>query len=270
MKVVLFCGGFGLRLRDYSEKVPKPMGTIGPQPILWNIMKYYAHHGHKDFILCLGYKADVIKNYFLTYNECLSNDFVLNGDGTEAVPLNSDIRDWRITFVDTGMDSNIGMRLLRVKKYLEGEAMFLAHYADTLTDAPLNDWITLFEQQNKVASFMSVNPNLSLHTVTVQDDYSVASIDPVRDSGLLVNGGYFVFRRAIFDHINDGEELVEEPFQRLIRKGQLMAHPYKGFWATMDTFKDRQRLEELYLSGHAPWQVWKDEEPQHVAAAASD
>src|SRR6516225_994670 len=127
MKVVLFCGGFGMRMREYSEAVPKPMIPIGYRPILWHVMKYYAHYGQKDFILCLGYKADVIKNYFRTYDECISNDFVLSGGGRKVELLSSDIDDWRITFVDTGLNANIGQRLKAVEKYLQDEDIFLAN-----------------------------------------------------------------------------------------------------------------------------------------------
>ena len=134
MKVVLFCGGLGMRLRDYSETIPKPMVNIGYRPILWHVMKYYAHYGHKDFILCLGHRADAVKNYFLNYNECASNDFVLSGGGKNLELLNSDIHDWRITFADTGIHSNIGQRLRAVEMHLEGEEEFLANYCDGLTD----------------------------------------------------------------------------------------------------------------------------------------
>ena len=136
MKVVLFCGGLGMRIRD-AENLPKPMVQIGYRPILWHVMKYYAHFGHKDFILCLGYGADTIKNYFLNYNECVSNDFVLSGGGKRLDLISSDIHDWRITFVDTGIHSNIGQRLKAVERYLAGEESFLANYTDGLSDQPL-------------------------------------------------------------------------------------------------------------------------------------
>ena len=146
MKVVLFCGGLGQRLRDHSERVPKPMIPIGYRPILWHIMKYYAHFGHRDFTLCLGYKADVVKQYFLNYNEALSNDFVLDGNGggepARVELLGSDIHDWRITFADTGLHANIGQRLVAVKRYVEGEEVFLANYGDVLTYAPCPSWST--------------------------------------------------------------------------------------------------------------------------------
>jgi glucose-1-phosphate cytidylyltransferase len=258
MKVVLFCGGLGLRLRDSAENVPKPMVQIGYRPILWHVMKYYAHYGHKDFILCLGYKADTIKNYFLNYNECVSNDFVLSGGGKNLQLLNSDIHDWRITFADTGINSNIGQRLKAVEKYLEGEEEFLANYSDGLTDLPLPKQAEHFRQHDKIGSFVCIRPNLSYHLVSMENgDNLVTDIRDMNKSQIRINGGYFIFKKDIFRYIQDGEELVHEPFQRLLKQKQLIAYTYDGFWACMDTFKDRQQLEELCGRSSAPWEVWK-------------
>ncbi len=257
MKVVIFCGGLGMRLRDYAENIPKPMVPIGYRPILWHVMKYYAHFGHKDFILCLGYRADAIKHYFLNYDECLSNDFKLSRGGKHVDLFNSDIDDWKITFADTGVTSNIGQRLMAAEKYLEGEEVFLANYSDGLSDVHLPDLITLAQERQQVATFLSVKPNLTYHVVDADADGVVQEMRPIQQSPLRINGGYFVFRREIFQNIREGEELVLEPFQRLISKKQLLAHPYDGFFATMDTFKDKQQLDDLYASGNAPWEVWK-------------
>jgi glucose-1-phosphate cytidylyltransferase len=257
MKVVLFCGGMGLRIRDYSEQIPKPMVNIGYRPILWNVMKYYAHYGHKDFILCLGYRGDVIKDYFLKYNECLSNDFVLSAGGTKLDLVTTDIHDWTITFADTGTNSNIGQRLLRVKKYLNGEEVFLANYSDGLTDLPLPEQIDHFMKQDAVGSFLCVKPNLSYHFISVGDGSKVTGIEPVRQTDVLINGGFFIFRKEIFDHICEGEELVEQPFARLIRQKRLIGYTHNGFWHSMDTFKDKQVLDDLHARGNAPWEVWK-------------
>jgi glucose-1-phosphate cytidylyltransferase len=256
MKVVLFCGGLGMRLRDYSDTIPKPMINIGYRPILWHVMKYYAYHGHKDFILCLGYKADMIKDYFLNYNECLSNNFVLSNGGKQLQLLNSDIDDWRITFVDTGIPSNIGQRLKAVEPYLEGEEVFLANYTDGVTDLTLPEYLCYFLDRNRIASFLCVQPTHNFHVVLRQDDI-VTDLEYISRSDIWMNGGFFIFRRDIFRYIQDGEELVEQPFQRLIQERQLLAYQYKGFWACMDTFKDKQQLEELYLRDKAPWEVWK-------------
>ena len=256
MKVVLFCGGFGLRMREYSEVVPKPMVPIGYRPILWHVMKYYAHYGHKDFILCLGYKADVIKNYFRNYDECASNDFVLSGGGKKLELLNSDIDDWRITFVDTGLTANIGQRLKAVEKYLQNEEMFLANYSDGLADVDLTALVDTFLQSRSLACFVNVKPKASFHMITVDGRGIVQSIEHITKCGARINGGFFVFRREIFNYIKDGEELVEEPFRRLISEGQLLAYEHNSFWACMDTFKELQEFEDLYGRGTAPWIVW--------------
>lgn len=256
MKVVLFCGGLGLRLREYSENIPKPMVNIGYRPILWHVMRYYAYYGHKDFILCLGYKADVVKQYFLNYDECVSNNFVLSGGGKELRLLNRDIDDWRIAFVDTGVASNIGQRLKAVEEHLQGEEVFLANYTDGVTDLPLSQYIEYFLERRKIASFISVTPTHSFHVVSLKHDI-VTEIRHITRSPIRMNGGYFIFRKEIFNYIKDGEELVEEPFERLINEEQLIAYPHHGFWASMDTFKDKQQLDEMYARGNAPWEVWK-------------
>jgi glucose-1-phosphate cytidylyltransferase len=259
MKVVLFCGGLGMRLRDYSKTIPKPMVKVGYRPILWHVMKYYAHYGHKDFILCLGYRADAIKQYFLRYNECASNDFVLSNGGKQLELLNSDIQDWRITFADTGINSNIGQRLKAVEKHLEGEDEFLANYSDGLTDLPLPQQIEHFHQQGKVASFLCVRPNLSYHLVSLKEGNGnlVRDIHAISNGSVRINGGFFIFKKEVFGYIHAKEELVAEPFQRLVQEEQLIGYRYDGFWAGMDTFKDKQQLDNLCAGGVAPWEVWK-------------
>ena len=259
MKVVLFCGGLGTRLRDYDPELPKPMVGIGYRPIMWHVMKYYAHYGHKDFILCLGHKADVIKQYFLNYNECLSNDFRLADGGSKVELLNSDIHDWRITFVDTGLRSCIGERLRRVRPYLEGEEMFLANYSDCVTDLNLDTYIEHFRRQRRIAAMITVAPNVTSHYVTATDGL-VTSLTDVGSTELRVNGGFFIFRQAFFDYLHDGEELVEAPFHRLIEEHQLMAYEHNGFWKAVDTFKDKQQLDELLSHGNPPWEVWRNGE----------
>ncbi|HTS87422.1 MAG TPA: sugar phosphate nucleotidyltransferase [Gemmatimonadales bacterium] len=258
MKVVLFCGGLGMRLRDYADNVPKPMVPLGYRPILWHLMKYYAHYGHRDFILCLGYRGDLIKNYFLHYEEGLSNDFILSEGGRKRELLTSDIEDWRITFVETGLSSNIGQRLMAVKKHLAGEEMFLANYSDGLTDLPLPQQVQAFQKSGAHACFLSVRPNLSYHFVSVDAAGRVQSFRDIAQSGLRVNGGFFVFRQEIFDNVQPGEELVEKPFTRLVEQQKLLAYEYDGFWVPMDTAKDKARLDELHASGKPPWYVWKN------------
>jgi len=270
MKVILFCGGLGMRIREAGEATPKPMVHVGERPILWHVMKYYAHFGHKDFILCLGYRADVIKNYFVAYSELMSNDFVLLNGGRDVRVFNRDIDDWTITFVDTGANANIGQRLKAVEKYLDGDKVFLANYSDNLTDFHLPDLIDAFHEQNKTAAFLCVRPSLSCHYVSMMDGGLVKEIRTLGKSDIWINGGYFVFKRSIFDYINAGEELVHEPFRRLIAAKELIGHAYDGFWKSMDTFKEKQELDELYSRGMAPWQLWKQERSQQLKELASN
>ena len=233
------------------------MVNIGPRPIMWHLMKYYAFYGHKDFILCLGYRGDLIKNYFLNYEECLSNDFVLSNGGKDIKLEQSDIHDWRISFVDTGLHSNIGQRLKAVEKYLEGEDVFFANYSDGLTDCSLSKYLDHFLKQDKIAGFLSVTPAQTFHVVHLGDNSLVADIQFVRDSALLINGGFFVFKKDIFKYIKEREELVEEPFQRLIAEKQLITYQYNGFFASMDTFKEKMQFDDMYAYDKTPWQVWK-------------
>jgi glucose-1-phosphate cytidylyltransferase len=267
MKVVLFCGGLGMRLREYSDTIPKPMVPVGYRPLVWHVMRYYAHHGHKDFILCLGYKADAIKKYFLEYDETISNDFVMREGGKKIDLLASDIQDWNITFVDTGLTSNVGQRLKAVQPLVESEEMFLANYSDGLSDLPLPDMISFFRERDAVACFTGVAPTSSFHLVTVGEGGLVRSISHIRDIGMRINGGFFVMRPSIFEWMRPGEELVQEPFQRLAKAGKLLSYAYDGFWACMDTFKDKQLFEDMYSRGRTPWEVWK---AAPAAAAGGD
>jgi glucose-1-phosphate cytidylyltransferase len=261
MKVVLFCGGKGTRLREYGDNIPKPLVPIGYRPVLWHVMKYYAHFGHKDFILCLGYMADKIKDYFLHYHECISNDFVLSGGGKDVALITSDIQDWKITFVDTGLHSNIGQRLRMVRHLVRDEEMFLANYTDGLTDLQLPLMVDKFERSGKVATFICAPPSQSFHVVKLKNGGKVASIQSVRDSGMLVNGGFFVFRKEIFEFMRDGEELIGRPFDRLIAKNLVLGYQYDRFWS-MDTFKEQQELSDMCTRGDAPWEVWKSQKAQ--------
>jgi glucose-1-phosphate cytidylyltransferase len=243
MKVVLFCGGLGMRLREYSENVPKPMIPVGRRPLMWHLMRYYAHFGHTDFILCLGYGGDVIKRYFANL-----------GEHEPACP---DIASWRITFADTGLSANIGERLKAVEPLLAGDDLFLANYADGLSDLPLPDQIAFARRRRAIATFVSVKPNISYHAVQADRYGVVTHVRPCSETDLRVNGGFFVFRREIFQYNAPGEELVEEPFGRLIRKRQLAAYGFDGFWLPVDTAKDKQRIDELVSAGSCPWELWR-------------
>jgi glucose-1-phosphate cytidylyltransferase len=257
VKVVIFCGGFGVRMGEETQRIPKPMIHIGNRPILWHIMRYYAAWGHKDFILCLGYKGEIIKEYFLNHNEALTNDFVLDvSRRDERVRLlTDDAHDWRITFLDTGMNATIGERLKAVETHLEAEDVFLATYGDGLTDVPLPDVIDSLLTTDRLATFISVKAPYNAHIVSAARDGAVLSIEEMSTSSVRINGGFFVLRREILDHIYPGDELVEETFARLIPRGLVGAYPYDGFFGPMDTIKDRQRLEAILATGTPPWEA---------------
>jgi len=241
MKVVLFCGGLGLRIRDASITVPKPLVTVGNRPILWHVMKYYAHYGHRDFVLCLGHGGDAIHDYF------------------RAAP---DGEDWRVTLADTGVDASIGERLSQARQHVEGEGVFLANYADGLTDLHLPTLIDAFARSGKVGAILCPKPSLSYHFVRTDADGAVVEIRESGDVELRINGGYFVFRTDIFDYIQAGEDLIGAPFHRLTSAGQLLGYRYDGFWKNMDTFKDKQALDDLSASGAAPWEIWRTGGPR--------
>ena len=256
MKVVLFCGGFGTRLREHSEVVPKPLVEIGSRPIIWHLMNYYAYFGHKDFILCLGYKGELIKQYFLDYNSYLYRDFQMERGGAKLTPPESDIADWTIQFVDTGLHSNIGQRLLHVRELLEGEDMFLANYSDQLSNYPLPELISFHREKNMVASFLSAKPAQSFHQLEVDDHGVVTKFGAAAESDYWINGGYMALNQEIFDYIEEGDELVEEPFNRLMAERRLGSVKYTGFWASMDTFKDKIMFDRMHGRGECPWEVW--------------
>lgn len=250
MKVVLFCGGQGMRLRDVAPRTPKPLVRVGPYPLLLSLMRYYAHHGHHDFVLCLGHQAEAFRQYFG------------RGEGRALAA------GWQVRCVDTGLHANLGERLLAVREHLAGEAEFLVNYADVLTDLPLPDLLASFRQQGRVASFLAYQPTQSFHVVSFGPGSGdqVQSIAPIASAGLWVNAGFMVFRQAIFDYLRPGEELVEQPFQRLLAVGELTAYRYQGFWATMDTPKDKLVLDHLHAQGSPPWEVWREADAPAEAA----
>lgn len=256
MKVVLFCGGQGTRIRDHSGDLPKPMVCVGYRPILWHVMKYYAHYGHTDFILCLGHGADHVKRYFVDYDETVSNDFVMTG-GRDVELLRSDIHDWRITFVDTGYESSCGERLRAVRPFLDGEEWFLANYADGVTDAPLDAVVREAQASGRAATFLGVRPNYTSHVVHAAPDGRVTDVMHVTEMGLRINGGFFVMNQRVFDYMEPGEDLLGEPAQRMTAVGEFGMVAHDGFWACMDTFKEKQVLEDLHAKGNPPWKVWK-------------
>jgi glucose-1-phosphate cytidylyltransferase len=255
MKTVLFCGGLGTRIRDYSENIPKPMIPIGDKPILWHLMSYYSQYGHRDFVLCLGYKSNVIKEFFVNYRPHIYADCVVSGFGDNIETLGDPQQDWRITMIDTGVWRNIGERLLAVRAHVDGEEMFLANYSDGLADVDLPAMIDAFRHSGKVACFLAVRPSFSLHLVDMDAGGRVNAFCPTQDADLWINGGFFIFRSQVFDYVRDGEDLVEMPFRRLIDADQLLAFKHEGFWRPMDTLKDKEVLEDMVEQGSMPWRL---------------
>jgi glucose-1-phosphate cytidylyltransferase len=238
MKVVLFCGGLGTRLREHSETIPKPLATIGPRPIIWYLMRYYAHFGHKEFVLCLGYRGEMIKEFFLSDRECPS--------------------DWTLHFVETGQEATIADRLRAVEPYLRGEDCFLANYSDGLTDLPLPRYLDAFRASDAVAGFVAVRNPHSFHIVSVGEAGRVTALTRAQDADVWINAGFFIFRPAIFEYLEAGDELVEGPFNRLIGAGLLYSYKYRGFWVALDTYKDKVNLDRRHDRGDTPWVVWKE------------
>lgn len=257
MKVVLFCGGLGMRMRADNQSLPKPMMPVGTRPVLWHVMRYYAYFGHTDFILCLGYGAEAVKDYFLDYRETASNDFVLTKGCKDVRMLGTDISEWTITFVDTGLGTAIGERLRRVRPFLEDDEIFLANYGDVLTDAPMNDLIEEFIATDAVGQMLAVKPQDSFHVITMDGETRVTGLTAVTEMPFPINGGYFVLRQGIFDYLNEGEDLVMDACVRAAQDGRMRAVRYDGFWAPMDTLKERVALEEQFRNGTSPWALWK-------------
>jgi glucose-1-phosphate cytidylyltransferase len=270
VRVVLFCGGLGLRMRTMVDDhgtlqrraadAPKPMSIVGDRPLLWHIMKWYAHYGHHEFVLCLGHRGDVITDWFLSLNHSGVTEV---GSAVPALRLQLDepgMEGWTVTLVNTGPDAVIGQRLRMVREFVDDQEVFLANYADGLSDVSLPEMISLHESSGAVATFMAAPLASSLHAVAFSsDDTHVDSIGPLESKELWINGGFFVLRSEIFDYLNPGEELVVEPFARLIQENRLVAMRYHGFWVALDTAKDRFLAEQLWASSR-PWAVWQDEQ----------
>lgn len=259
MQVVILCGGKGTRLREETELRPKPMVYIGDRPILWHIMKLYAHYGHNEFILCLGYKGEVIKNYFLNY-QALTSDFTLAiGRSFGPVFHNSPPEEgWTVTLADTGLESQTGARVSRIRKYIRGDR-FMLTYGDGLSDLDINKLIQFHLSHGKIGTVTGVRPPSRFGELGVDANGRVYEFNekPQATAGL-INGGFFVFERAIFDYLSDDESLVleREPLQKLARDGQMVSYEHTGFWQPMDTYREYEYLNHLWATGKAPWKVW--------------
>ncbi len=251
MKVVIFCGGMGIRMGEATQKIPKPMITVGGRPILWHIMRWYASWGHTEFVLCLGHRAESITSFFDAPTRGSYNGYLpVNAKDDEADESGS----WRITFLDTGVHSSIGERLRATRQYVGDDDVFLCTYGDALTDVPLDQMIERLDESGKVGLFMSVRPRLSYHVVDDDEDGNVRSIDPMAAANVRINGGFFVFRGAIFDYLGPADDIMDVS-ARLARAGDMITYRYDGFWAPMDTMKDKQDLDALAANGGIRWLV---------------
>ena len=249
MKVVIFCGGFGVRMGAATVETPKPLIPVGGRPILSHIMEWYASWGHNEFVLCLGHRAEIFEELFHAANGAPGH----GAPGPALVGLQAaDPADWRITFLDTGVHASIGERLAATRPYVGEDDVFLCTYGDGLTNAPLDEMIGELVESGKTALFMAVRPRLSYHVVDAGEDGALRSLTPMSSADVRVNGGFFVFRRGVFDELGPGDDLVDA-LERLARKGSVIAYRYDGYWAAMDTLKDKQELDEVAATGAVPW-----------------
>jgi len=258
MQVVILCGGRGSRLGPETEIRPKPMVQIGERPILWHIMRYYAHFGHTDFILCLGYKGEIIKNYFLNF-EVLQNDVTLElgKPGTVSYQSNHDARGWKLTLADTGLDTYTGARVKRVERYIEGDD-FLLTYGDGLSSVDLARLVDFHRSHGRIATVTAVHPPARFGELQIDDGCVTRFSEKPQTSAGMINGGFFVFSRKIFEYLSDDETsaLEHKPMVRLAGEEQLMAYEHPGFWQCVDTVRELDVLRGLWAGGEAPWKVW--------------
>lgn len=260
MKVVILCGGFGTRIRDVAEDIPKPMIPIGGLPILWHIMKYYSQFGHGEFVLCLGYKGDVIKDFFLNY-EAHTNDFTINLGETRSIKYHNrrSEEDWLVTLADTGLNALTGARVKRIEKYIESEETFMLTYGDGLGNVDLDSLLEFHKSHGKIMTVTGVYPPGRFGELECTKDGLVEQFnEKPQSSGGLISGGFFVCQKELFSYLDDRENLTfeQEPMGNLVRDRQLMVYQHQGFWQPMDTYRDYQLLKGMYEERNAPWVIW--------------
>ena len=258
MKVVILAGGYGTRIRDVAEDIPKPMIPVGPYPILWHIMKTYAYYGHKEFVICLGYKGEVIKEFFLNY-EAHTKDFTIFLGQSEAIEFHTDHdeSDWKVTLADTGSNAMTGARVARIKKYI-GNEDFMLTYGDGVGDVDIEKLLTFHRSHGKVLTVTGVRPPGRFGELVNSDGLVTEFNEKPQATGGRISGGYFVASPRLFDYINDDVDLVfeQEPMRKLVADGELMAYEHNTFWQPMDTSREYSLLNDLYLKGKAPWVKW--------------
>lgn len=255
MKVVILCGGMGTRLREETEYKPKPMVQVCGRPILWHIMKNYAHYGFKDFMLCLGYRQEVIREYFLNYRHMNREVTVNLSNGEMVVDDNEPTEDWRVALVDTGLETKKGSRLLRAAHHLV-DGPFMLTYGDGVGDIDIPALLNCHRNAGKLATFTGVHPISRFATVETDDQGQITGWAEKKKLEAYINAGFFVLQPEVLDYLNDDCELEEEPMAQLAREGQLNMYHHEGFWHCMDTYRDYLMLQSMCGDGHTPWQVW--------------
>lgn len=260
MKVVLLCGGKGTRLREETEYRPKPMVQIGDRPILWHIMKIYSHFGFKDFIVCLGYKGDMIKEYFLNYDTMMSDFTIRLGDG-KGIQLHDTRKngelDWRITLVNTGENAQTGARVKKIEKYIDGDT-FLLTYGDGVGCVDIPKLVEFHQAHGKIGTMTGVHPSSRFGELVIRENRILQFNEKPQALNGLVNGGFFAFNTAFFDYLKEEDDcyLEKGPLEALVAKGELMVYPHNGFWQCMDTYRELEILNGLWRSPNPPWKVW--------------
>lgn len=259
LKVVILCGGVGTRLREETEFRPKPMVNIGAHPILWHIMKYYSQFGYKDFVLALGYKGDLIKNYFCNY-ELMNNDVTIELGQPERTSIHHahDEAGWKITLADTGERALKGARLKKVARYITGDT-FMMTYGDGIADVDINELLAFHKSHGKMATVTGINIGARFGELKVDGDRVDAFREKPQNGDGLINGGFFVFNRKILDYLTTDDlcDLEIGPLEQIAKEGQLMVHKHRGFWACMDTLRDMEYLNKIWNDGKAKWKIWK-------------
>jgi glucose-1-phosphate cytidylyltransferase len=258
MKTVILCGGMGTRLSEETVVRPKPMVEIGPHPILWHIMKGYAHHGFGEFVLALGYKGDYIKRYFLHYH-LWNSDFCIDLSTGRTEVRKAAPYDWRVHLIDTGERTMTGGRLRRLRDFLGNEPEFLLTYGDGVANVDVKKLVEFHRSHGKIATVTAVRPTARFGGLELDGDRVVSFVEKPQLSEGWINGGFFVFKREVFDYIDDDATILErEPMEALTRDGQLMTFRHDGFWQCMDTVREKALLEQLWATGEAPWRVWNE------------
>jgi len=254
MKVIILAGGFGTRLSEYTEVIPKPMVQVGTHPILWHIMRTYSSFGHKDFYLALGYKAELIKEYFLHYHS-LNADFTIDLSSGSFTPLQTDDTDWRVTLVNTGMDSLTGGRVKRMESFI-GNETFMLTYGDGVADIDIGELVKFHRSHGKMVTVSAVHPAARFGELEIENEQVISFQEKPQIGNGWINGGYFVIEPEFFDLISGDSTILErEPLEKVAQMGELMAYQHEGYWQCMDTKRDKETLEELWESGNAPWKV---------------